>query len=271
VTVRRYAGILRSAFNSAMLDGLIATNPVQPASRLSLPKVDQPPMVPLSVAQVQAWAEHADTRIKAMIIAQAGLGLRIGELNALRLADVDFLGRRPQVRISEQIDTFTGRRAPLKTANSRRVVPLPAFVAEALAEHIRTYPPGDGGLIFTQTQVSFGRDGRRYTNHSERTTLAPQVWNKRRLNELYNEAAEAAALPAGTTSHDLRHHYASVLLDSGHSVHAVADAIGDRPEMVLRIYGHVLPDREESTRRALDAAWEAPASEPGAEGRRRKE
>jgi integrase len=73
----------------------------------------------------------------------------------------------------------------------------------------------------------------------------------------YKRAAEAGGLPPGTTSHDLRHHYASVLLDAGESVHAVAARIGDTPAMVLEVYGHLMPDQEDRTRRAVDAAWQA--------------
>jgi hypothetical protein len=33
--------------------------------------------------------------------------------------------------------------------------------------------------------------------------------------------------------------------------------IGDTPEMVLQVYGHLMPDREDTTRKAVDAAWRA--------------
>jgi site-specific recombinase XerD len=35
---------------------------------------------------------------------------------------------------------------------------------------------------------------------------------------MFKPAAKSAGLPAGVTSHDLRHHYASVLLAAGESV-----------------------------------------------------
>ena len=45
-------------------------------------------------------------------------------------------------------------------------------------------------------------------------------------------------------------------------MHAVAERIGDRPEMVLRIYGHMMPNREDATRKAVDAAWQQAADVP---------
>jgi integrase len=232
VTLRSRAGLLRSVFAAAVLDGVIARNPVQPLGRLSLPRHDKAKFTPLTVEQVRRWADAAPPRVRAMIISQAALGLRISELRAVRVQDVDFLRR--EVHINEQLDA-KGCRAPLKTANSRRVVPLPAVAAETLAAHIREFPPGPGGLIFTRA--------------------AGRPWPPRKSVAAYHDSAVAAGMPDGTSSHDLRHHYASVLLAAGESVHAVAERLGDTPAMVLGTYGHVMPDQEDTTRRAVDAAW----------------
>jgi hypothetical protein len=39
------------------------------------------------------------------------------------------------------------------------------------------------------------------------------------------------------------------------SLKRVAERLGDTPEMVLKVYGHIMPDSEDRTRRAIDAAW----------------
>ena len=83
-------------------------------------------------------------------------------------------------------------------------------------------------------------------------------------------AAQAAELPTATTSHDLRHHFASVLLASGQSVVAVAELLGhENATLVLTTYGHLLPDSEDRTRRAVDAAWTTPDETATAQGRPR--
>jgi site-specific recombinase XerD len=43
---------------------------------------------------------------------------------------------------------------------------------------------------------------------------------------VFKPAVQKAGLPAGTTSHDLRHHYASVLLAAGESVGCCGGAPG---------------------------------------------
>ena len=68
--------------------------------------------------------------------------------------------------------------------------------------------------------------------------------------------APRSAFPADTSTHDLRHHYASVLLAGGESVVAVAERLGhDDASMVLRVYGHLMPDSEDRTRKVVDDAW----------------
>lgn len=262
-TLRIHVGLLRSMFATAVLDGLIARNPVQPASRLSLPKMDKPELVPLTIAQVQAWADAAAPNVAAAILTQAGLGLRISELIALRVQDVDFLRR--MVSIREQHDD-KGRRAPTKNSK-HRTVPLPSVTAGVLAGHIRLCPPGPGGLIFTPVRAEFRSDGRRnLPNSGQHSPRANGTWPMKSANDAYRKAAKAAgiALPPNQCSHALRHHYVSVLLDAGESVHAVAERIGDTPEMVWSTYGHIMPDREDTTRKAIDAAWKAAGDQAAA-------
>ena len=236
--LRIHIGVLRSAFGAALLDGLITRNPVPPVRGLWLPKPDRPKIIPLTVAQVRAWADAAKPQVRPMILTQAGLGLRISELLGLRVMDVDF--PRREVRINGQLN-LQGERAPLKTANSLRVVPMPDFLIPVLAGHIRRYPPGNAGYVFT----------------SDESTRTDHAWGQRSAARWYRIAASAAGLPDSTTSHDLRHHYASVLLDAGESVHAVAERLGNTAQMVLGVYGHLMPDREETTRLAIDRAWGA--------------
>lgn len=71
-------------------------------------------------------------------------------------------------------------------------------------------------------------------------------------------APDGLIFHAGTTSHDLRRHYASVLLAAGESVVAVAERLGhEDATLVLTTYGHLMPGSEDRTRRAVDAAWNA--------------
>ncbi len=231
-TLRNLVSLLRSVYSSAVLDRLVASSPVV---RVQLPRGERERVVPLTVEQVQALADAMPTRNSAMVITQAGLGLRVGELLALRVEDVDFLRRN--VRIEWQIAPSSQVRAVPKTPRSRRTVPLPQVVADALAAHIAAFPPGADGSIFT-------------------STVGAIYWQEVYASRIFTAAVKRAGLPAGTTTHDLRHHYASVLLAAGESVVAVAERLGhENATLVLKTYGHLMPDSEDRTRRAVDEAW----------------
>ena len=132
-TLRNLVSLLRSVYASAVLDRLVASSPVV---RLSLPATHRERVVPLSIAQVVELATAMPARNQAMVVAQAGLGLRIGELLSLRVQDVDFMRR--SVRIEWQLAPGQKLRSAPKTRRSIRSVPLPQVVAEALSAHIAT-------------------------------------------------------------------------------------------------------------------------------------
>ena len=93
-TLRNLVSLLRSVYASAVPDRLVAASPVV---RLSLPPTHRERVVPLSVAQVLALADAMPRRNRAMVIAQSGLVLRIGELLSLSVQDVDFMRRTVRI------------------------------------------------------------------------------------------------------------------------------------------------------------------------------
>jgi len=234
LTLRILVTMVRGAYTAAVHDRIVASSPF---ARVTLPRVERDRIVPLTVDQIAALVDAIADRYKAMVITQAGLGLRIGELLALRVQDVDFLRRT--VRVEDQIDRITRERVAPKTPRSRRTLPLPDVVSRELARHIAAFPPAADGLLFHT------REGRPLMHD----------WYG---NKVFVAAATAAKLPAGTTPHDCRHHFASLLLASGQSVIAVAELLGhENASLVLSTYGHLMPGGDDLARKAIDAAWQA--------------
>ncbi len=265
-TLRLLVGMLRSVYSAAVLDRLVAGNPF---TRVTLPRDESERVVPLSVAQVRALAEAMAPRYRAMVLAQAGLGLRIGELLALRVEDLDFLRRT--VRVEHQVAQKPRTLVAPKTPRSRRVVPLPKVAADALAAHLAAFPASApvGCTCPAMVTCSRSRSGLLFHTATDRPYAAEHYGSR-----VFATAVERAGLPAGTTTHALRHHYASVLLAAGESVVAVAERLGhEDTTLVLQVYGHLMADREDHTRKAVDAAWSADSagsSEAGtAQGRPR--
>jgi integrase len=107
-------------------------------------------------------------------------------------------------------------------------------VLTELAEHVRLFGLGPEGLIFTN---GAGRPLRR-----------------NRFSEVWRAAAEPLGIPLGDGYHQLRHYYASLLIEAGESVKVVQDRLGhSSATMTLDVYGHLWPDSEDRTRGAVDA------------------
>ncbi|MGH3768766.1 MAG: tyrosine-type recombinase/integrase [Pseudonocardiaceae bacterium] len=247
-TLRKLVSLLRSVYADAVSDRRVA---VSPAAKVSLPRVSKQRVVPLTVDQVRALADAVPPRYRAMVLTQAGLGLRIGELLGLRVADVDFLRRT--VRIEHQADPDSLELVPPKTPRSRRTIPLPKVVADALAAHLAAHPASAelGCACPAATDCSGAQSGLLFHTATDRP-IEHDYYGGR----TFPKAVKKAALPPGTSTHDLRHHFASVLLAAGESVVAVAEYLGhENATLVLTTYGHLMANSEDRMRRAVDEAY----------------
>ena len=233
-TLKKALRDLGSVFRSAVHDKLILTTPVV---NIRLPEDEEHVhIVPLTVTDVDALADAVTPRYRAMDLTQAGHGLRVGELLGLRMEDVDLLRRKVQVRwqftAEPPVDEDGNKvRTELKTRTSKRTLPIPRDVADELARHMATYGVGKDGAVFTT---------------AEGTPLSTVTYGK-----VIRRGVKRAGLPDGTTSHDLRHHYATELLGAGLTSVEVGHLLGHKDgTLVEKVYGH---SRVDASDRALDA------------------
>jgi integrase len=234
-------GVISGIFLSAVRDRRIQHNPCQHSK---LPKVDPKRVTPLLTEQVRALEDAAPARWQAAITLAAATGMRQGEVFGLTVDRIDFF--RKTVRVDQQMTEVAGLEpvlGPPKTRASVRVIPLPDVAVRALAAHLKAYPAGPSGLVFTR------EDG---------TPMRRTKWNR-----IWAPLRKRAGLPAGVTFHDLRHYYASLLIRFGESVKTVQARLGHASAAeTLDTYSHLWPDSEDQTRTAVDSvfgATEAPA------------
>jgi integrase len=227
-TLRTVASVL----GAAVTDRAIASNP---ATGVKLPRVDNPKVRPLEVHQVHALADAVPDRLRGAVLFAAGSGLRMGEVRGLTVDRVDFLRRT--VNVDRQMVDVAGapRFGPPKTATSHRSVPLSQVTIDALAAHLAAFPAGPDGLVFT--------------------TSKGEPWKRNALASAIARARKIAGLPGEVTFHDLRHHYASLLIGRGCSVKAVQSALGHKSASeTLDTYSHLWPADEDRIRDAIEAA-----------------
>lgn len=230
-TVQVTYSYVATIFKAAVLDKRVAESPCR---GIKLPEVVKEQVVPMTTDQVHAIIEAMPERYRAMVVLAAGTGMRQGEVFGLTLGQVRFLER--ELHVDRQLVAVSGRApvfGPPKTRSSRRTIPLPNVVVEALARHVEVFPPVEGEPIFT------GSDGQRL-----RRSAFGEVWRK----------ATRAAGVERVTFHGLRHYYASLLIRHGESVKVVQARLGHKSaDETLNTYAHLWPDADDRTREAVDS------------------
>ncbi len=237
-TVDKNLSVLSQALNRAVAWELVSRNPVKAISR---PKTQGPGRArSLSEAEAAALvASVARTRTEALYHVACKLGLRQGELLALKWPDIDLEAGRMTVERSVDTNVTPARFGPTKTGEGR-TIKLPQSVVTVLRAHHklqleeRVAAPAwqDHGLVFPKPN---GRVG----VHS-------------RLSFQLDKDLRAAGLP-DIHFHVLRHTAATLMIRSGMPIRVVADVLGHRdPAVTLRRYAHVLDDMQQSAADMMD-------------------
>ena len=224
-------GIVSSVFKAAVRDRRIMANPCEGTR---LPKVERAKVFPPTTEQVERLRDaFPEPGLRAVVTFTAGTGLRQGEVFGLTVDRVDMLRREVNVdRQLVQVPRQPPRLGPPKTKASRRTVPLPHVVVDALEVHLAEFPPGPDGLVFT---------------------LEGQPVSRQSFGRLWRPAARSTGLPDGTGLHLLRHYYASLLIRYGESVKTVQARLGHATAAeTLDTYSHLWPDSDDRTREAVD-------------------
>lgn len=225
-SVRNVYDVLARVLDAAAEDRAIA---VSPCRRIALPKDHDDEVDVPTLEQIEAVRGQLGERWRAVLVALAGSGLRIGELLGLRPGDVDFLRRT--IRVERQ-RLQSNAVAPLKTRSSRRTVPVGQVVIDELAAHLQKHPASEDALFTDELG-------------------GPLTYT--RWKRLLGDAAAAAGVDL--TSHGFRHFAASALISGGASVKQVQTFLGHASAVItLRTYAHLWPGDEDRTRNVLDAA-----------------
>jgi integrase len=225
---------VRAMFGDAVRDGLVELNPF---AELRLPgSKGRKDIVALTEAELHALAYLAlDSRMelgeaygreyRAMVLFAGYVGLRPGELFALRRDDV-----AGQLCRIERSLSRTGEVGATKTGKARTVT-VPPVAQDALLE----VPPHSSGLLFTSP--------------------ADRMWTQPSHHRYWSRLRLVAGRP-GWDFYALRHTAATFLLERGVTPWDVAVQLGhtDGGQLVMQLYGH---PTEAGARARLLAAWDA--------------
>ncbi|MFD5298259.1 tyrosine-type recombinase/integrase [Streptomyces mutabilis] len=250
-TVRFRFSVLRSVFDWAMEQGLVAANPCRrvslPVSRSRTHRDQRAEVHVPSRETVLAVIAGAPERYRGMVWLMAGCGLRLGEAMGLGRDRISFTDRL--ITVDRQVacdrDTGSGRYGSMRLRHVKwredgergRQVPLPEAVALALRRHLSDHVTwGDAELLFP--------------NVTGTGLLYPFYW--------YGRVWRPALAAAGVDyfkPHSLRHFYAASLLSQGVAVSEVSAWLGHSSvSFTERYYADLLPDAPDRARLAIDGA-----------------
>lgn len=201
-TANRNWTVLRAALNHAYATGKA---PLDQAWRSIRPfrNVDRPRTRFLSVAESKRILNAMPAEFRRLARGSLYIGLRLGELLALRVADV--ADGQVHVRHSK-----TGR---------PRVVPLSE----------------EGGEFFDEVTSGRAGDDLVFPRHDG------QLWRRMDASRYMARASIAAKIRPAATFHDLRRSYASLLINHGADAEVIRELLGHADlRMTIRAYARLL-------------------------------
>jgi integrase len=234
--------LLRSILRAAVEDGLLARSPADEVSAPRRPHHKNRYLTEDEVASLVA--AHAE-RWRAFVLIAAYGGLRFGEIVGLRFEHVDFFRRK--LRVEEAIVESGGQlhQRPTKSGKMRTVT-LPRFVIDALANHMKRWPPGPNSLIFTDD------DGK-------------PIWRSGFYKRVWWPALKRAGV-GSLRFHDLRHTSAALAIAAGAHPKTIQVRLGHHSAaFTLDVYGGLFDSLDEDLADKFDASASAIETPPTAD------
>ncbi|MFH1646074.1 MAG: site-specific tyrosine recombinase XerD, partial [Chloroflexota bacterium] len=213
-TVARKVAASRSFFGFLVAEGEIKTNPTE---NMSSPSVGKALPKPISISQVRQLLEQPSKlstaearRDRAMLELLYASGMRISELVALNLGDVNTEG-----------DYFV---RCFGKGRKERIIPL----YEQIAKTVQQYVDED------RLKLAHGRKGTAMFLNARGDRLTRQgFWQK------LKEYAKSAGLSAKISPHTLRHSFATHMLSGGADLRSVQELLGHANISTTQVYTHL--------------------------------
>jgi len=171
----------------------------------------------------QLFSSCCDVRQLAVISLLYGSGLRCGEVQQLKLSDIERANNRILIRQGK--------------GNKDRYVQLPQYALKHTEDYYRAYRPEV--YLFESKQFQ------------------GKPLHQRSIQTIVNSAMTSAGFVSGKfTSHTLRHSYATHLLDMGCDIHSIKTLLGHSKIETTMIYLHLQQSKRDVIVSPLDKLYE---------------
>ncbi len=222
-TVARKLATLRSFYKFLVRRGYLTSNPVAP---IRTPKQDKRLPKCLEEDQIEKLLANPDTttllgaRDRAMLETLYSTGMRVSELIALNIDDVD---------LTSNVVRVAGK------GKKRRVIPLGPGAVQTILHFLDLRRNDPRSSTFDSEALFINKHGQRLSTRSVR----------RKLDKYLLEAG----LDLSVSPHTLRHSFATHMLRRGADLRAVQQMLGHQSLSTTQIYTHL---SGESVKEAYD-------------------
>jgi len=248
-TIKGHLTVLSSVFNYASRHlGFREPNPVALLERGERPSTDdEKPKRILSSDELEQLLAAVPAKHRLIFQTASETGLRLAEVLGLTWQDVS--AEEQAITITHQLDR-EGKRVPLKTRRSRRVLEVTPRLIGELREHGLTRGPNDPHALVFVTSRGTGHDHRNIGGR----VLAKAV-ERAGLGAVEVDGEVVLHAP---TFHDLRHTHASALIAQGWDIEEISARLGHEDvATTMRIYAHAFDAarRSDERRSRLDRLY----------------
>lgn len=216
-TIARKLSTVRSFFKFLQARGLLAKNPCagirSPRFGRKLPRFLAEDAVERLLAAPEG-GDHMVWRDRAILETLYSTGLRVSELVALDVVDVDRIGEVVKAR---------GK------GKKERFAPIGRPAASAIDTYLKRRRGAKDFVAIEPEALFLNRFGRRLSARS--------------VARLLHKYLVKAGLPADASPHTLRHSFATHLLDRGADLRSVQELLGHENLSTTQIYTHVTTQR----------------------------
>lgn len=213
-TIARKIATLRSFYKFMVKRGLIGSNPVMlvrtPKQERKLPRVLEYEQVKqlLETPPMDSWLGARDRAIMETLYST---GIRVSELVALNMDDVDFLGEVLHIRGKGKKE----RIAPIGTSALQAI----QHYMEFRNKRAQSNPDFDAKVLFVN------KHGKRLSTRSVRRKM--------------DKYLKIAGLDPSISPHTLRHSFATHMLSNGADLRSVQELLGHQSLSTTQIYTHL--------------------------------
>jgi integrase/recombinase XerC len=212
-TVARKLATLRSFYKFLVRRGYLTDNPIAP---IRTPKQDKRLPKCLEVDQIEKLLANPDTttllgaRDRAMLETLYSTGIRVSELIALDIGDVD---------LSSNVVRVAGK------GKKRRMIPLGPGAVQTILHFLDLRRNDPRSAAFDTEALFINKHGQRLSTRSVRRKLDKYLLD--------------AGLDLSVSPHTLRHSFATHMLRRGADLRSVQEMLGHQSLSTTQIYTHL--------------------------------